>query len=84
VCQDRSRDPANLPDPERYRNRGAKYFIMITNDFSRYRKIVSLKYKDEAEKVIQEFITKIKAKEYRIEAIRKDGGTEFRSKKFEK
>jgi metallopeptidase MepB len=20
VCQDRSRDPANLPDPERYRN----------------------------------------------------------------
>jgi transposase InsO family protein len=57
---------------------------MITDDFSRYRKTVPLKYKDETEKAIQEFITEIEAKEHRIEAIRKDGETEFRSKKFEK
>jgi phosphopantetheine adenylyltransferase len=62
----------------------AKYFIMITDDFSQYRKTVPLKHKDEVEKAIQEFIAKIKAKGHRIKAIRKDGGTEFRSKKFEK
>jgi Reverse transcriptase (RNA-dependent DNA polymerase) len=57
---------------------------MITDDFSRYRKTVPLKHKDEAEKAIQEFIAEIKAKGHRIEAIRKDGGTEFGSKKFDK
>ena len=35
---------------------GAKYFIIITNDFSRYRKTVPLKHKVEAEKAIQEFV----------------------------
>jgi transposase InsO family protein len=43
-----------------------------------------LKHKDEAEKAIQEFITEIEAKGHRIKVIRKDEGTEFRSKKFKK
>jgi hypothetical protein len=37
---------------------------MITDDFSRYRKTVPLKYKDEAKKAIQEFIAEIEAKCY--------------------
>jgi hypothetical protein len=45
---------------------------------------VPLKHKNKAEKVIEEFISKIEAKGHRIEAIQKNGGTEFSSKKFEK
>jgi hypothetical protein len=63
---------------------GAKFFIVMTDDFSRYRKTVPLKHKNEAEEAIEEFISEIEAKGHRVEAIRKDGGTEFSSKKFEK
>jgi transposase InsO family protein len=63
---------------------GAKFFIVLTDDFSRYRKTVPLKHKSEAEEAIEEFISEIEAKGHRIEAIRKDRGTEFGSKKFEK
>jgi transposase InsO family protein len=45
---------------------------------------VPLKHKNKAEEAIKEFISKIKAKGQRTEAIWKDGGTEFSSKKFEK
>jgi transposase InsO family protein len=63
---------------------GAKFFIVMTDDFSRYRKTVPLKHKNKAEEAMEEFISEIEAKGHRIEAIRKDGGTEFSSKKFEK
>lgn len=63
---------------------GAKYFIVMTDDFSRYRKTAVLKQKDEAEQAIKEFISEIEAKGHRMEAIRKDEGTEFGSKNFEK
>jgi transposase InsO family protein len=63
---------------------GAKYFIVITDDFSRYCKTVPLKHKNEAEEAIKELINEIEAKEHRTEAIRKDGGGEFGSKKFDK
>jgi hypothetical protein len=62
----------------------AKFFIVMTDDFSRYYKTVSLKHKNKAEEAIKEFISEIEAKGHRTEAIRKDGGTEFSSKKFEK
>jgi hypothetical protein len=45
---------------------------------------VLLKHKNKAEKVIEKFISKIEAKEYRIEAIYKERSTEFNSKKFKK
>jgi transposase InsO family protein len=56
----------------------------MTNDFSRYRKSISLKLKNEVEQAIKEFIAEIEAKEYRIKIIRKDEGTEFGSAKFKK
>jgi hypothetical protein len=56
----------------------------MTDDFSRYRKTVPLKHKNKAEEAMEEFISEIEAKGHRIEAIQKDGGTEFGSKKFEK
>ena len=38
---------------------GAKYFIVMTDDFSRYRKTVVLKKKNEVEQAIKEFIAEI-------------------------
>lgn len=63
---------------------GAKSFIVMTDDYSRFRKTVPLKKKNEAEQAIKEFVMEIEAKGYRTEAIRKDGGKEFGSKRFEK
>jgi hypothetical protein len=48
---------------------GAKFFIIITNNFSCYYKTVSLKHKNKAEEAIKEFISKIEAKGHRTEAI---------------
>jgi hypothetical protein len=45
---------------------------------------VPLKHKNKAEKAIEKFISEIKVKGHRIEAICKDRGTEFSSKKFKK
>ncbi|ERF75333.1 hypothetical protein EPUS_00125 [Endocarpon pusillum Z07020] len=56
----------------------------MTDDFSRYRKTAVLKKKNEAEQAIKEFIAEIEAKGYRTEGIRKDRGTKFGSKKFDK
>jgi hypothetical protein len=56
----------------------------MTDNFSRYRKTVPLKHKNKAEEAMEEFISKIEAKGHRIEAIQKDGGIEFSSKKFKK
>ena len=63
---------------------GARYFIVMTDDFSRYRKTVTVKKKNDAMVAIREFMAEIEAKGYKIEAIRKDGGTEFGSKAFER
>ena len=41
----------------------------MTDDFSRYRKTMSLKHKNKAEQAVKEFIREIKAKGYRTEAI---------------
>ena len=41
----------------------------MTDDFSHYRKTVPLKHKNKAEQAIKEFISEIKVKGYRTEAI---------------
>lgn len=56
---------------------GAKLFIVLTDDFSRYRKVVPLKSKDGAATAIQNFIQAIEAKGQRTESFRCDGGGEF-------
>jgi hypothetical protein len=56
----------------------------MTNDFSSYSRTVPLKHKNKAQEAIKESISKIDAKGHRIKAMRKDGGTEFNSKTFEK
>jgi Reverse transcriptase (RNA-dependent DNA polymerase) len=61
---------------------GAKIFLVMTDDFSRFRKTVLLKYKSQADQAIREWILELAAKGYKTETLRKDGGGEFGSKKL--
>jgi Integrase core domain len=61
---------------------GAKYFIIWTDDFSRFRRTVPLKKKSEAEEEIQRWILELEAMGMRTEALRRDGGREFGSNRF--
>jgi len=63
---------------------GAKFFIVITDEFSRFRRTIPLKRKNEAEKAIREWILELNAKGHKMEAICKDEGSEFGSRKFTK
>jgi hypothetical protein len=49
---------------------------------SRFRRTVPLMKKSEAEEEIQRWIVELKAMGMRVEALRKDGGREFRSSRF--
>lgn len=63
---------------------GAKYFVVMTDDFSRYRRTVPLKRKSDAEAAIKEWILEIEARGLRTQAIRRDGGGEFMGQKLTK
>ncbi len=54
----------------------------MIDEFSWFRRFVSLKYKNEAEKAIWEWILKFNAKDYKMKTIRKNEGFEFKSRKF--
>ncbi len=62
----------------------AKFFIIITDEFSRFRRTIPLKRKNEAEKAIREWILELNAKDYKIKVIRKNEGSEFKSRNFTK
>lgn len=64
---------------------GAKYFLLIKDDYSRFRTVFFLKNKYETADKIHEFIEKVKVNPgYTIKTIRSDNGTEFVNNKVRK
>nr|GEX21926.1 hypothetical protein [Tanacetum cinerariifolium] len=59
------------------------YFLVVTNDFSRFTWTFFLKTKDETSGILRKFITKIEnLKDLKVKIIRCDNGEEFRNKEL--
>lgn len=64
---------------------GHRYFLTITDDFSRFVKIYLMKLKSEAQECLVNFATEFfTATEYNIKVIHSDNGAEFRSIQLQK
>ena len=61
---------------------GSKYFLLFKDDFSKYKWVYFIKYKDEVKEKLYEFIKMVKNRKHLI-TIRTDNGTEFCNKKVE-
>jgi Integrase core domain len=61
--------------------KGAKYFMIITDDYSRYRWFFALKRKSDAKKVLEDWITMIQTQFYKTpKRIRTDCDKEWLNK----
>jgi hypothetical protein len=61
--------------------KGAKYFMIITDDYSRYRWFFALKRKSDAKKILKDWITMIQTQFHKIlKRIRTDCGKEWLNK----
>jgi hypothetical protein len=61
--------------------KGAKYFMIITDDYSRYRWFFAFKRKLDAKKVLKDWITMIQTQFYKTpKRIRTDCGKEWLNK----
>ena len=64
--------------------RGAKYFMIITDDYSRYRWFFALKQKSDAAKVLKDWLAMIKTQFKKTpKRIRTDCGREFLNEELE-
>ena len=66
-------------------NRGVRYYVTFTDDFSRFRVIYLLKKKSDVDIAYQEYKTWIEEQTgYQIKALRSDNGTEFKNARMYK
>jgi hypothetical protein len=66
-------------------SKGAKYFMIITDDYSRYRWFFTLKRKSDAAKRLEEWVTMIQTQFHKtLKRIRTDCGKEWLNKALSK
>ncbi|GJR63123.1 putative ribonuclease H-like domain-containing protein [Tanacetum coccineum] len=59
------------------------YFLVVTDDFSRFSWVFFLAFKDETSGVLKKFITEIENQlNYKVKVIRCDNGTEFKNREM--
>jgi Reverse transcriptase (RNA-dependent DNA polymerase) len=63
---------------------GAKLFLVITDDYSRWRSVVPMKKKSDTVDEVMKYVIELKTKGMAVEAVRCDGGGEFVNERLSK